>query len=119
MNTLHERVEALEKFGAGALADQALLKLVRLHLQKYEKHLADVQKELESSEQQDGISSEECYRRFNEGEMGDAADISPVPSMPDVSPRGVAPTCDQKKSLRSPAWLQNSDYSPLLRCACT
>jgi hypothetical protein len=75
MNVLHERVEALEKIGAGALADQALLKLVRLHLQKYEKHLADVQKELEPFEQQYGISSEECYQRFMAGEMGDAADI--------------------------------------------
>ena len=59
----------------GALADQALLKLVRLHLQKYEKHLAEVQKELEALEQQYGISSEECYQRFMVAEMGDTADI--------------------------------------------
>jgi hypothetical protein len=75
MNVLHERVDALEKIGAGALADQALLKLVRLHLQKYEKHLAEVQKELECFEQHYGISSEECYERFMAGKMGDAADI--------------------------------------------
>ena len=75
MNVLYGRVEALEKVGAGALADQALLKLVRLHLQKYEKHLAEVQKELEPFEQQYGINSEECYQRFMAGEMGDAADI--------------------------------------------
>ena len=75
MSLLHERVEALEKIGAGALAEQALLKLMRLHVQKYEKHLTEVQKELEPFEQQYGISSEECYRRFMAGEMGDAADI--------------------------------------------
>jgi hypothetical protein len=75
MSVLHERVEALEKVGAGALADQALLKLVRLHWQKYEKHLAEVQKELEPFEQQYGISSEECYQRSMAGDMGDAADI--------------------------------------------
>ena len=75
MSVLHERVEALEKIGAGALADQALLKLVRLHVQKYEKHLTEVQKELEPFEQQYGISSEECYRCFMAGDMGDAADI--------------------------------------------
>jgi hypothetical protein len=75
MNRLHERIEALEKVGAGALADQALLKLVRLHLQKYEKHLTEVQKELEPFEQQYGISSEECYHRFMAGEMGDSADL--------------------------------------------
>ena len=75
MNVLYERFEALEKVGAGALADQALLKLVRLHLQKYEKHLAEVQKELEALEQQYGISSEECYQRFMVAEMGNTADI--------------------------------------------
>jgi hypothetical protein len=75
MSLLHERIKALEKIGAGALADQALLKLVRLHVQKYERHLIEVQKELEPFEQQYGISSEEGYRRFMAGEMGDAADI--------------------------------------------
>jgi len=52
MSVLHECIEALEKIGAGALAEQALLKLVRLHLQKYEKHLTEVRKELEPFEQQ-------------------------------------------------------------------
>jgi hypothetical protein len=75
MNVLHGRLEALEKVGAGALADQALLKLVRLHLQKYEKHFAEVMKELDTFEQQYGISSEECYQCFMAGTMGDAADI--------------------------------------------
>jgi hypothetical protein len=75
MSVLHERAEALEKIGAGALADQALLKLIRLHLQKYKKYLTEVRQELEPFEQQYGISSEECYRRFMAGEMGDAADI--------------------------------------------
>ena len=56
MSVLHERAEALEKIGAGALADQALLKLIRLHLQKYEKHLTEVRKELEPFEQQYGIT---------------------------------------------------------------
>jgi hypothetical protein len=75
MNVLHGRLKALEKVGAGVLADQALLKLLRLHLQKYEKHLAEVQKDLEPFEQQFGLSSEECYQRFMGGEIGDAADI--------------------------------------------
>ena len=36
MNALQKRVEAIEKVGAGTLADQALQKLISLHLQKYE-----------------------------------------------------------------------------------
>src|SRR5262245_47720773 len=75
MHALHRKVDAMEKVGAGALADQALRKLIRLHLQKYEKQLVEVQKELEPFERQYGLSSEECYRRFTAGEMGDAADI--------------------------------------------
>ena len=75
MRALQRKVEAMEKVGAGALADQALRKLIRLHLQKYEKQLAEVQRELEPFETQYGMSSEVCYRRFVAGEMGDAADI--------------------------------------------
>ena len=75
MRALQKKVEAMEKVGAGAVADQALRKLIRLYLQKYEKQLAEVQKELEPFERQYGLSSEECSRRFTAGDMGDAADI--------------------------------------------
>jgi hypothetical protein len=75
MSALQRRVEAMEKVGAGALADQALQKLIRLHVQKYEKQLEEVQRELEPFERQYSMSSEECHRRFMAGELGDAADI--------------------------------------------
>lgn len=75
MSALQRKVEAMEKIGAGALADQALQKLIRLHVQKYEKQLEEVQRELEPFERQYGMSSEECHRRFMAGELGDAADI--------------------------------------------
>jgi hypothetical protein len=75
MSTLQQKVEAMEKVGAGDVADQALQKLIRLHVQKYERHLADVRRELAPFEQQYGLSSAECHRRFLAGEMGDSADI--------------------------------------------
>jgi hypothetical protein len=75
MDTLQKRVEAIEKAGAGALADQALRKLIQLQIQKYEKQLAEVQEELEPFEQQYGMCSEVCHQRFVEGTLGDAADI--------------------------------------------
>jgi len=75
MSALHKRIEAIEKVGAGALADQALRKLIRLQLQKYEKQLEEVRRELEPFEKQHGMSSEECHRRFMAGELGDDADI--------------------------------------------
>jgi hypothetical protein len=75
MSTLQQKIEAMEKVGAGAVADQALQKLIRLHVQKYERHLTEVQRELAPFEQQYGMSSAECHRRFLAGEMGDSADI--------------------------------------------
>ena len=75
MSTLRQKVEAMERVGAGAVADQALQKLMHLHIQKYERHLADVQRDLEPFEQQYGMSSAECHRRFLAGEMGDSADV--------------------------------------------
>jgi hypothetical protein len=75
MSALQKRVEAMQKIGAGALADQALRKLIHLQLQKYEKQLEEVQRELEPFEKQYSMSSEECHRRFMAGELGDDADI--------------------------------------------
>jgi len=75
MSALQRKVEAMEKIGAGVLADQALQKLIRLQVQKYEKQLEEVQRELEPFERQYGMNSEDCYRRFMAGELGDAADI--------------------------------------------
>jgi len=75
MSALQKRIEAMEKVGAGALADQTLQKLISLHLQKYEKQLEEVKRELEPFEKQYSMSSEECHRRFVAGEMGDSADI--------------------------------------------
>jgi hypothetical protein len=75
MSTLQQKIEAMEKIGAGAVADQALQKLIRLHMQKYEQHLAEVRRELEPFEAQYGMESAEGHRRFMAGEMGDSADI--------------------------------------------
>ena len=75
MSTLQQKVEAMEKVGAGDLADQALQKLIRLHMQKYERHLADVQRELVPFEQQYGMSSAEGHCRFQAGKLGDSADV--------------------------------------------
>jgi hypothetical protein len=43
MSTLQQKIEAIEKVGAGAAADHALQQLMQLHMQKYERHLAAVQ----------------------------------------------------------------------------
>ena len=75
MSSLLEKVEAMEKAGAGDLADQTLRKLIHLQLQKYRKQMEEIQRELAPFEKQYGMRSEECHRRFIAGELGDAADI--------------------------------------------
>ena len=75
MSTLLEKVEAIEKAGAGELAEQALRKLMYLHVQKYERELEAVRRELEPFERQYGMSSEECRRQFAKGELGDNAEV--------------------------------------------
>ena len=75
MTTLHEKVEAIEKAGVGELAEHALGKLIHLHLQKYEKELAAVRRDIEPFERQYGMSSEECHRQITNGECGDTAEI--------------------------------------------
>jgi hypothetical protein len=75
MSSLQKRIEVMEKIGAGALADQAVRKLIHLQLQKYEKQWEEVQKDLEPFEKQYGMSSEEGHRRFMAGELGDDADV--------------------------------------------
>jgi hypothetical protein len=75
MTALQKRIEAIEKVGAEALADHTLQKLIHLQLQKYEKQLAEVRRELEPFEQRYGMTSEEGHQRFLTGELGDAGDV--------------------------------------------
>ena len=75
MTALQKRIAAIEKVGAEALADHALQKLIHLQVQKYEKYLAEVQRELEPFEQHYGMTSEEGHRRFLAGELGDAGEV--------------------------------------------
>lgn len=75
MTALQKRIEAIEKVGAEALADHALRKVIHLQLQKYEKQLADMRRELEPFEQQYGMTSEEGHQSFLAGELGDAGDV--------------------------------------------
>ena len=75
MTALQKRIAAIEKVGAEALADQTLRKLIHLQLQKYEKQLAEVQRELDPFERQYGLTSEEGHQRFLAGELGDSGDV--------------------------------------------
>ena len=76
MSTLQQKSRRWKK-GAGEAADQALHKLMHLHIQWYERLDSRRQRELAPFEQQYGLSSSaECHQRFLAGEMGDSADIT-------------------------------------------
>jgi hypothetical protein len=73
--TVQERIEAMERAGAGVLVDQTLKKLAGFQLQKYEKCAEAVRAQLAPFEAQYGLSSADCHRRFTAGELGDSADL--------------------------------------------
>lgn len=75
MSTLIEKIRAMENIGAGYLAHQALHKLIHLHLQKYEKQIEEVERDLKPFERRYGMSSKECHRQFMAGELDDVADF--------------------------------------------
>ena len=72
---LEAKVTALRQIGVGALVNQTLDKIIELELRR----LIDVQeklaKDLAEFEKRYQLSSEGCYRRFESGELGDAADF--------------------------------------------
>ena len=55
MSTVQQKVAAMEKVRRWRLGKQALQTLMRLHVQKYDRHIADVQRELAPFEQRYGL----------------------------------------------------------------
>ncbi len=75
MSTLIEKIRVMENIGAGYIAHQTLQKLIHLHLQKYEKQIEEVERDLKPFERRYGMSSEDCHRKFLAGELDDVADF--------------------------------------------
>jgi hypothetical protein len=75
MSPLQQKIAAIAKVGAGEAAEQALHQLMRLHMQRYARQIAAVQRELALFEQHYGPSAAEYHQRFLAGAMGDSADI--------------------------------------------
>ena len=75
MNNLQRKIEILTEFGAGEMIDSTISKLMTFQIARYRKVITDIDDELKVFEQKYTMSSEECYRRFNSGELGDEADF--------------------------------------------
>lgn len=75
MNNLQRKIEILTEFGASEMIDGAISKLMTFQIEKYRKTLTDINNELIVYEKKYTMLSEECYQRFNAGELGDDADF--------------------------------------------
>jgi hypothetical protein len=69
------KIEALQAVGAGELADQALAKVMQFEIDRLQHEQRRLQAELAHFEQSYQMTSEECQRKFDAGELGDAVEF--------------------------------------------
>jgi len=70
-----KKIDILVKIGADALIDSTLNKLINIQIAKYQNNIKQINAELIEFEKKFNMSSEECYRRFESGELGDGGDF--------------------------------------------
>jgi len=75
MNNLQRKIEILTEFGADAMIYSTISKIMTFQIARYRKVITGIEDELKVFEKKYTMSSEECYRRFNSGELGDDADF--------------------------------------------
>jgi hypothetical protein len=69
------QIEALQAVGAEELADQALAKVMQFEIDRLQHEQRRLQVELVYFEQSYQMTSEECQRKFDAGELGDAVEF--------------------------------------------
>ncbi len=75
MIAAQQQIDTLIKIGAGNLLDNTIRKLVKIQIARYQAAIHQLKPDLEAFETKFKMSSEECYQRFNTGELGDDGDI--------------------------------------------
>jgi hypothetical protein len=75
MASVMAKIEALQAVGAEVLADQALAKVMQFEIDRLQHEQRRLQAELASFEQSYQMTSEECQRKFDAGELGDAVEF--------------------------------------------
>lgn len=75
MNISQKKIDVLMEIGAGAIIDSTLSKLIDIQIARYRSNIKEIRTELKGFEKKFGMSSEECYRRFESGELGDEGDF--------------------------------------------
>jgi hypothetical protein len=75
MSHVQQQLAILDEIGAGSLVEQTINKLITMQIARYQNTIHQIKRELQEFEQRFQLSSEECYQRFNTGELGDSADM--------------------------------------------
>ncbi len=75
MSISQKKIDVLTEIGAGAIIDSTLSKLINIQIARYQTNIKQINTELEEFENKFNMSSEECYKRFESGELGDGGDI--------------------------------------------
>ena len=75
MASVMAKIEALQAVGAEELADQALAKVMEFEIDRLQHEQRRLQVELVYFEQIYQMTSEECQRKFDAGELGDAVEF--------------------------------------------
>jgi len=74
-STAQQKIAVLTQIGADELVENTINKLITIQIARYQTALQQITRELEEFEKKFKMSSEECYQRFNAGELGDGADF--------------------------------------------
>jgi hypothetical protein len=75
MASVMAKIEALRAVGAEELVDQALAKVMQFEIDRLRQEQQRLQAELARFEQSYQMTSQECQRKFEAGELGDAVDF--------------------------------------------
>jgi len=75
MASVMAKIEVLRAVGAEELADQALVKVMQVTIERLQQDQRRLKTELEHFEQSYRMTSEECQRKFDAGELGDAVEF--------------------------------------------
>lgn len=73
--TAQQKIAVLTQLGAERLVDDTISKLITLQMTRYQFAIQQIAQELQAFEKKFKMSSQECYQQFNNGMLGDDADV--------------------------------------------
>ena len=75
MNISQKKIDVLMEIGAGAIIDSTLSKLINIQIAGYKDNIKQISTDLKMFEKKYYMTSEECFKKFESGELGDGEDF--------------------------------------------